>query len=126
MFQLLPFLEALAVASLHCGIPQEKKIQTIAGHNIRLELLGFATNPSPLTMAYPSFVNVCFDDRTYKLKYVKTPCSQIYGDILDAGEILTDNRKNFREHMKRTFPDLNKDNLTNLAEETCNVRLLMD
>ena len=68
-------------------------------------------------MAYPSFVNVCFDDRTYKLKYVKTPCSQIYGDILDAGEILTDNRKNFTHHFKRSFPEMDKTVMSYLEEE---------
>ena len=68
-------------------------------------------------MALSSFVNVSFDDQTYKLKYVHTLCGQVYVDILDAGEVLTGNRKNCIAHIKRYFPDMDKDLLQNLSAE---------
>jgi len=68
-------------------------------------------------MAYPSSVNVCFDDHTYKLKYVQTPCSQIYVDLLDTADALTGSRKNFIKQTRRCLPEMNKDALGNLNEE---------
>jgi hypothetical protein len=112
----------------HCCIValSRKKIQIIAGHNKRLELLSFATNTSPLTMAYPSSVNVSLEDGTYKLKYVQTPCSQIYVDLLDTAELLTDSRKNFVQHSKRCFPGLNKEALPFLMEEISKVLTIFE
>jgi len=68
-------------------------------------------------MALSSFVNVAFEDHNYKLKYVHTICGQVYVDILDAGEVLTGSRKNCVSHIKRYFPEMDKDKLQNLSEE---------
>jgi len=62
-------------------------------------------------------VSISFDGTTYTPKWVKTPCGQYFPDVLDWGEALTANRRNFTNNTYRSFPAAKKEEYKNLTEE---------
>ena len=59
----------------------------------------------------------------FKIKYVVTPCGHILGDVLDAGETLTGNRKTFNAHALKSLVQVRGrvEKIMNLQDEVSKV-----
>ena len=65
-------------------------------------------NQTHLNMLQTKLAEIKLDNETKFLRYALTPCGKIFPEVLDAGEIVTGNRRNFNKNSLQPALDLKK------------------
>ena len=79
-------------------------------------------NQTHLNMLQTKLAEIKLDNETKLLRYAVTPCGKIFPEVLDAGEILTGNRRNFNRNSLQAALDLKeRGEIKNLQEEIIKV-----
>ena len=65
-------------------------------------------NQTHLNMLQTKLAEIKLDNETKLLRYALTPCGKIFPEVLDAGEIVTGNRRNFNKNSLQPALDLKK------------------
>ena len=73
-------------------------------------------------MLQTKLAEVKVDNETKLLRYALTPCGKVFPEVLDAGEIVTGNRRNFNKNSLQPALDIKKrGEIKNLQEEIIKV-----
>ena len=59
-------------------------------------------------MLQTKLAEVKVDNETKLLRYALTPCGKVFPEVLDAGEIVTGNRRNFNKNSLQPALDIKK------------------
>ena len=59
-------------------------------------------------MLQTKLAEVKVDNETKILRYALTPCGKVFPEVLDAGEIVTGNRRNFNKNSLQPALDIKK------------------